>query len=101
LLHGTIKPQIERYARACIGVLLGELSDSLAEHDAIIACILKGGSRAAQHAVEVNWHNAADRLTRVIAKYGERGSWHAVDLANVSPSGTQAAIERQKRRASV
>jgi len=95
-LHGTIKPQIERYARAYIGVLLGELSDSLAEHDAIIAGILKGDARAAQHAVEVNWHIATDRLTRVIAKYGERGSWHAVDLANVSP-----ALERQKRRASV
>jgi DNA-binding GntR family transcriptional regulator len=95
-LHGTIKPQIERYARAYIGVLLGELNDSLAEHDAIIAGILKGDARAAQHAVEVNWHNATDRLTRVIAKYGERGSWHAVDLATGSP-----AIEHRRRRAIV
>ena len=99
-LHGTIKPQIERYARAYIGVLLGELSDSLSEHDAIISGILKGDSRAAQHAVEINWHNAADRLTRVIAKYGERGSWHAMDLANI-PQIRAQTTERQKRRANV
>lgn len=99
-LHGTIKPQIERYARAYIGVLLGELSESLSEHDAIITGILKGDARAAQHAVEINWHNAADRLTRVIAKYGERGSWHAVDLANI-PQVRSQANERAKRKASV
>jgi DNA-binding GntR family transcriptional regulator len=99
-LHGTIKPQIERYARAYIGVLLGELNDSLSEHDAIITGILKGDARAAQHAVENNWHNAADRLTRVIAKYGERGSWHAVDLTAIPQVRTHGA-ERPKRRANV
>jgi DNA-binding GntR family transcriptional regulator len=100
-LHNTIKPQIERYARAYIGVLLGELSDSLSEHDAIINGILKGDSRAAQHAVENNWHNAADRLTRVIAKYGERGSWHAVDLASAPAIRTGALGDRPKRKATV
>lgn len=95
-LHRTIKPQIERYARAYIGVLLGELSESLSEHDAIINGILKGDARAAQHAVENNWHNAADRLTRVIARYGERGSWHAVDLTNAA-----ASEGRPKRKANV
>ena len=43
-LHRTIKPQIERYARAYIGVLLGALSESLSEHDAIISGIVKGGA---------------------------------------------------------
>jgi hypothetical protein len=32
----------------------------------------------------------------VIAKCGERGSWHAVDLANMGP-----AVERQKKRVTV
>ena len=97
-LHRTIKLQIERYARAYIGVLLGELSDSLTEHDAIINGILKGDARAAQYAIEINWHNAADRLTRVIARYGERGSWHAVDLA-ASAEG-RSGNDRLKRKAS-
>lgn len=100
-LHGTIKPQIERYARAYIGVLLGELSDSLGEHDAIITGILKGDSRGAQHAVEINWHNAADRLTRVIAKYGERGSWHAVDLTPAPDRRPQITNDRPKRKANI
>ena len=94
-LHRTIKLQIERYARAYIGVLLGELTESLSEHDAIIAGILKGDSRAAQHAIEINWHNAADRLTRVIARYGERGSWHAVDLTSAQ------AADNPRRKANV
>lgn len=94
-LHRTIKLQIERYARAYIGVLLGELTESLSEHDAIINGILKGDSRAAQHAIEINWHNAADRLTRVIARYGERGSWHAVDLTSAQ------AADNSRRKATV
>jgi DNA-binding GntR family transcriptional regulator len=94
-LHRTIKLQIERYARAYIGVLLGELTESLSEHDAIINGILKGDSRAAQHAIEINWHNAADRLTRVIARYGERGSWHAVDLTSAQ------AADNSRRKANV
>ena len=99
-LHHSIKLQIERYARAYIGVLLGELTESLTEHDAIINGILKGDARAAQHAIEVNWHNAADRLTRVIARYGERGSWHAVDLASAQDSRAPAA-NQSRRKATV
>jgi DNA-binding GntR family transcriptional regulator len=100
VLHRTIKLQIERYARAYIGVLLGELTESLSEHDAIINGILKGDARAAQHAIEVNWHNAADRLTRVIARYGERGSWHAVDLTSAQDSRPPAA-NQSRRKATV
>ena len=99
-LHHSIKLQIERYARAYIGVLLGELTESLSEHDAIINGILKGDARAAQHAIEVNWHNAADRLTRVIARYGERGSWHAVDLTSAQDSRPPAA-NQSRRKATV
>jgi DNA-binding GntR family transcriptional regulator len=77
--HRAIKPQTERYARAYVSVLLGELPASVKEHDTIIDAIAKGDPDAAQRAVEVNWRNAAARLTRVIAQYGELGSWHTRD----------------------
>jgi DNA-binding GntR family transcriptional regulator len=75
-LHRAIKPQTERYARLYVSLLLDELPTSVREHDAITRAILKGDPRAAQHAVETNWHNAAVRLGRIIAQHGERGSWH-------------------------
>jgi DNA-binding GntR family transcriptional regulator len=81
-LHRAIKPQIERYARAYIGVLLGPLVSSVAEHEIIADAIAKGDLLGAQLAVETNWHNAAERLMRVIAHYGERGSWGVVELSN-------------------
>jgi hypothetical protein len=37
----------------------------------------------------------ADRLTRVIARYGERGSWHAVDLTSAQ------AVDNPRRKANV
>ena len=100
-LHKSIKLQIERYARAYIGTLLGELTESISEHDAIINGILKGDSRGAQHAIEVNWHNAADRLTRVISRYGERGSWHAVDLTGAPDGRMETTTVRRNRKAKV
>ena len=81
-LHRAIKPQCERYARLYINVLLDELPTSVREHDAIAAAIAKGDPRAAQRAVETNWHNAADRLASVIEEVGERGSWHIWDGAS-------------------
>lgn len=80
-LHRAIKPQSERYARLYVNVLLDELPTSVKEHEAITAAIAKGNPTAAQHAVETNWHNAADRLSDVIAEYGERGIWHLWDGA--------------------
>jgi DNA-binding GntR family transcriptional regulator len=79
VLHRAIKPQCERYARLYVNVLLDELSTSVKEHEAIAAAIAKGDPRAAQHAVETNWHNAADRLSSIIAEHGERGAWHIWD----------------------
>jgi DNA-binding GntR family transcriptional regulator len=76
-LHRAIKPQTERYVRLYVSVLLDELPTSVREHDLIIRAIAKGAPEAAQHAVERNWHNAADRLARIIAQHGERGIWHA------------------------
>lgn len=75
--HHAIKPQVERYSRLYISALVDELPTSVREHDAIIRAIAAGDPAAAQRAVETNWRNAADRLSRVIAQLGERGSWHA------------------------
>jgi DNA-binding GntR family transcriptional regulator len=76
VLHRSIKPQIERYTRLYVNVLLDTLPTSVKEHDAIIRAIAKGNSNAAQRAVETNWRNAARRLMRVIGEHGERGIWH-------------------------
>lgn len=74
-LHRAIKPQSDRYSRLYVSVLLDQLATSVKEHEKIAAGIAKGDADAAQHAAETNWHNAAERLTRIIAKQGERGSW--------------------------
>lgn len=82
-LHRAIKPQSERYARLYVNVLLDELPTSVKEHEAIAAAIAKGNPAAAQHAVETNWHNAAARLSEVIAEHGERGIWLFVDRPSI------------------
>lgn len=74
-LHDAAKPQAERYIRMYISMLTGDIRSSVVEHDAIIDTIDDGRSEAAQHAVEVNWHHAAERLAKVIEVVGERGSW--------------------------
>ncbi|MBA3521512.1 MAG: hypothetical protein H0T90_03270 [Gemmatimonadales bacterium] len=47
----------------------------MAEHEAIAGGIQRGDPGRAQHAVQTNWRNAAERLERVIDRAGERGSW--------------------------
>ncbi len=74
-LHRAIKPQSERYTRLYVSVLLDQVAVSVKEHEKIAVSIAKGDADAAQRAVETNWSNAADRLARIIAKQGERGSW--------------------------
>jgi DNA-binding GntR family transcriptional regulator len=86
-LHRSIKPQIERYTRLYISVLVDELPTSVKEHDIIIKAIASGDAFGAQRAVETNWRNAASRLAQVIAQLGERGSWHAWEPA---PTGKAA-----------
>lgn len=85
-LHRAIKPQSERYARLYVDVLLDELPTSVKEHDAIAGAIAKGDPRAAQHAVETNWHNAATRLSSMIEVLGERGIWHIWDAPTAPPN---------------
>jgi DNA-binding GntR family transcriptional regulator len=75
-LHRAIKPQSERYIRLYVSVLLDQITTSVREHEKIAAAIARGDPDAAQHAVEINWRNAADRLAELIAQLGERGSWH-------------------------
>lgn len=76
-LHRAIKPQTDRYSRLYVSVLLGQVSTSVREHEAITKSIARGDPDAAQRAAEMNWYNASERLSRVIARYGERGSWEA------------------------
>jgi len=76
-LHRSIKPQIERYTRLYVSVLVDELPMSVKEHEVIVKAIASGDPRAAQRSVETNWRNAAARLSRVIEQLGERGAWHA------------------------
>jgi DNA-binding GntR family transcriptional regulator len=96
-LHRAIKPQSERYARLYVNVLLDELPTSVKEHEAIAAAIGKGDPRAAQHAVETNWHNAAARLSEVIAEHGERGSWHLWDGGGEAPAAKPRAGKSRSR----
>lgn len=90
-LHRSIKPQIERYARAYVGVLLQEFRDSIHEHDLILTAITKGDRKAAQQAVENNWDHAADRLIRAITAYGERGGWRTL-----KPRNAASALHQQE-----
>lgn len=78
-LHTAIKPQVERYARLYVSALADELATSVQEHERIVRAIAEGDPDAAQRAVETNWRNAASRLARVIAQFGERGIWHVWD----------------------
>ncbi|HEY7232912.1 MAG TPA: GntR family transcriptional regulator [Gemmatimonadaceae bacterium] len=75
-LHRAIKPQSERYTRLYVSALLDELPTSVKEHEIITRGIASGDPDAAQAAVETNWRNASQRLSKVIAELGERGSWH-------------------------
>jgi DNA-binding GntR family transcriptional regulator len=89
-LHHAIKPQTERYVRLYVSTLLNELPKSVKEHDVIVRAIARGDGAGAQRAVETNWHNAADRLAKVIAEHGERGIWHT--------SNPSESTRRVKRR---
>lgn len=88
-LHQAIKPQVERYSRLYVSAMADDLTTSVREHEVIIRSIVGGDPGAAQRAVETNWRNAAERLTRVIAEHGERGIWNAWDADGPSPPARQ------------
>lgn len=74
-LHDSVKPQAERYERLYVSFLAGEIATSAEEHEVIIRAIAAGDGEAAKTAVQTNWHNAAERLGRVIERVGDRGTW--------------------------
>jgi DNA-binding GntR family transcriptional regulator len=74
-LHDAVKPQAERYIRMYISLLVSDVRPSVDEHEVIIRAIRDGDAEGAQHAVQMNWRHAAERLGRVIDVAGERGSW--------------------------
>ena len=76
-LHQAIKPGCERYSRLYVRVLVDEIPSMVAEHAVIATAIEKGDATRAQRAAENNWRNAADRLSRAMDEFGERGIWHA------------------------
>ncbi|RXH54366.1 GntR family transcriptional regulator [Granulicella sibirica] len=75
LMHKGIKPQTERYWRLYASNIIDSLDVSVAEHEAIISAIHKGDADAAEKALIANWVKGAERVERVIAMHGERGSW--------------------------
>jgi DNA-binding GntR family transcriptional regulator len=74
-LHDSIKPQAERYTRLYIEALLDKLPVSVSEHQDIVDSIESGDRDRAQRMVQTNWRNAAERLSAVIERAGELGSW--------------------------
>lgn len=74
-LHEAVKPQSARYIRLYVSVLVDQIHKSVIDHEAIAAAIEAGDAPAAKVAVLRNWRNAGERLSHVIARFGERGIW--------------------------
>jgi DNA-binding GntR family transcriptional regulator len=102
-LHRAIKPQSERYTRLYVSVFINQVDTSVREHESITRSIARGDQDAAQRAAETNWHNAAERLAKVIAQHGERGNWESLGLSlaatPVSSSDRRARAGRRPRPA--
>jgi DNA-binding GntR family transcriptional regulator len=74
-LHREIVPQAERYWRLYASAIVDQLGLSVAEHDRIIHAIEEGDGDSAERRIILNWRRGAERLSKVIATLGERGSW--------------------------
>jgi DNA-binding GntR family transcriptional regulator len=73
-LHDAVKPQADRYELLYTTALIDQIELSVAEHEQIIQAIESGDADKAQHAVEANWRNAAERFRGIIEHAGERGN---------------------------
>jgi DNA-binding GntR family transcriptional regulator len=74
-LHSAVRPQSERYVRLYLTAFTDEIHHSVAEHEAIVEAIAAGRPMDAKEAVLQNWRNAGERLSAVIDRQGERGTW--------------------------
>jgi DNA-binding GntR family transcriptional regulator len=73
--HLSIEPQTERYWRLYASPILTNLKRSVAEHEAIIASVLKGDQNQVEKAIQWNWMQGVARIEEVMAMFGERGDW--------------------------
>jgi len=75
ILHEMLRPHKERYMRFYMSGILDEIETSSQEHVRIVEGIRQGDPAATEAAVKDTWRNGADRLTSVIQRRGELGSW--------------------------
>jgi len=74
-LHGSVKPQAERYVRLYVTALIDNFNESLRDHETIAAAIEAGEAQRVKDAVLDHWHSALSRLAHLIERLGERGIW--------------------------
>lgn len=74
-LHQAIKPQADRYRRVYGTALVGVATDITDEHEALAAAIAAGDPDRAEERARRNWGNATERMSAIIAEWGEKGRW--------------------------
>lgn len=74
-LHGTTKPQADRYRRIYSSGDFGQQVRSVKEHRQIIEAIAAGNPDQSLCRTQEHWMAAADRLCDIIEILGERGNW--------------------------
>jgi DNA-binding GntR family transcriptional regulator len=74
-LHGTTKPQADRYRRIYSSGDFGQQVRSVKEHRRIIKAIGAGDPDQSLCLTQEHWMAAADRLCDIIEILGERGNW--------------------------
>ena len=75
MMHRAVEPQAERYWRLYANSIMHQLHVSVAEHQEIVAVLLKGEPDQLDRALCANWENGCTRLAALIDRFGERGSW--------------------------
>lgn len=74
-IYNGIKPHTERYWWLYASSIVDDETISIQEHENIIAAIANGDPDASENALQANWENGANRLVKLIHKFGERGGW--------------------------
>jgi DNA-binding GntR family transcriptional regulator len=72
-MHESLQPQTYRLRRLHHYRGSELTPQSVAEHEEIIAAILRGDARAAMLTGQKNWQNAAVRVNEVLTRLGEYG----------------------------